>query len=78
MVNKVPRADSGFIVHPFETSDGKYGASFGNHNKTSRSFKTLKSAKAYLKRNKIRNALYDAPRGTRFLKLSKIRKGRKR
>lgn len=52
----------GFIVHPFETSDNTYNASIGpNHNKTVKSFKTLRQAKQYLKRKGVPNALYDSP-----------------
>jgi len=62
MVKKMAK---GFIVHPWETSDGKYSASYGNHNKTVKRFKTLKAAKAYLSKNKVTKALYDAPSGAK-------------
>jgi len=54
----------GFIVHPFETSGG-YHASYGNNNKTVRSFKTLRQAKQYLVKKGISQAMYDNPEGTR-------------
>ena len=74
VVRKVLKQKSGFIVHPWETSDNKYHASYGNHNRTVKSFKTLKNAKSYLKRNKISEALYDSPSGNRKIVLSKIKK----
>lgn len=58
----------GFIVHPFETGNSKYHASYGNHNKTIKSFKTLKEAKGYLKRKGIHTALYDNPSGAKEVK----------
>jgi len=68
---KEPRASSGFIVHPFETGNSKYHASYGNHNKTSRSFTTLNKAKEHLKRKGIKKALYDSPSGTKSIMLDK-------
>ena len=62
----------GFIVHPWETGSGKYVASYGNHNKTAKSFKTLKKAKAYLAKHKIKTALYDSPSGTKDLKIKNV------
>jgi len=76
VTRKVLKQKSGFIVHPWETTDGKYHASYSNHNKTVKSFKTLKNAKSYLKRNKIQEALYDSPSGNRIIILSKIKKKR--
>ena len=58
----------GFIVHPFETSDGKYSASYGNHNKTIKSFNTLGAAKKYLAQKGIQKANYDAPSGVKEVK----------
>ena len=72
--SKIPKAKSGFIVHLWETSDNKYHSSYGNHNKTAKSFKTLKLAKSYLKRNKIKEALYDSPSGNKTIFLNKIKK----
>ncbi len=72
MARKVLKSKSGFIVHPWETMDSKYHASYGNHNKTLKSFRTLKRAKSYLKRNKIKEALYDSPSGNKIIILSKI------
>lgn len=64
----------GFIVHPYETSDGKYHASFGDHNKTVKSFDTLKGAKKYLLKNKVKKAIYDSPStGHKEIELSKIK-----
>lgn len=62
-------AKKGFIVHPFETGDSKYHASYGNHNKTVRSFNTLKEAKAYLRKNNLKSALYDHPSGAKDVKI---------
>jgi len=67
---------TGFIVHPFETSDNKYSASYGNHNKTSRSFTTLKQAKSYLKRKGIYKAIYDSPSGVKLINIGKTTKTR--
>lgn len=64
----------GFIVHPFETGDSKYHASYGNHNKTSRSFNTLKQAKSYLKRQGYNKAMYDAPSGIKTVNTNTTRK----
>lgn len=60
---------SGFITHPFETSDGQYSAMYGNNAKTDKSFKTLKEAKNYLMKNGIKETMYDAPEGTKIIKL---------
>ena len=57
----------GFIVHPFETGNGKYHASYGNHNKTVKSFNTLREAKLYLQHNGIATALYDSPSGAKTI-----------
>lgn len=66
MTNK----NSGFIVHPFESFDGKsYDASYGNHNKTNRSFKTLSQAKNYLRKKGIQKADYDSPSGVKIILL---------
>lgn len=62
---------SGFIVHPYETATGKYHASYGNHNKTDKSFDTLRDAKRYLKRKGVENAVYDSPSGAKDVNLSK-------
>ena len=63
---------SGFIVHPYETTGGKYHASYGsNPNKTVKRFKTLKQSKAYLKKHNIKTALYDSPNGSRNIKIVK-------
>jgi len=62
---------TGFIVHPFETADGSYHAGYGKDlNRTTKGFKTLGKAKAYLKTHKVRTALYDSPSGDRRLKIS--------
>lgn len=65
------KAESGFIVHPFETSDGSYDASYGNHNKTQKKFRTLRDAKAYLKSRGVKSANYDMPSGVKRLNLTK-------
>jgi len=63
--------DEGFIVHPFETGDNKYHASYGkNLNKTQKSFRTLSEAKGYLHKNKMKKALYDSPSGARTIKVN--------
>lgn len=54
---------TGFIVHPYETMNKKYHASYGNHNKTVKSFSTLKQAKTYLATKGIKKANYDSPAG---------------
>ena len=77
MERRIPREKSGFIVHPWETADGKYHSSYGNNNKkTRKNFKTLKLAKAYLIKNKIKEALYDSPAGNRMILLKKVKKRR--
>lgn len=56
----------GFIVHPFETGDGKYSASWAPDNtRTHKSFNTLKEARGYLSRHNIERATYDGPAGAR-------------
>jgi hypothetical protein len=55
----------GFIVHPYETGDSKYQASYGDNNRTNRSFNTLAEAKQHLKNKGIKTALYDSPGGAR-------------
>lgn len=75
---KILKENSGFIVHPFETADGDWDASFGNHNKTSRGFKTFKKAKQYLKRNKIKKAIYDSPSGVKLINLKSKRRVKRR
>lgn len=55
----------GFIVHPFETGDRKYHASYGNANKTTKSFKNLRQAKAYIASHGVKKAIYDSPSGTK-------------
>lgn len=67
----------GFIVHPFETGNNMFHSSFGNHNKTVKSFKTLRDAKKYLVDNKVKGALYDAPQGVKVINLVKPRRVRK-
>ncbi len=64
----------GFIVHPFETGDNKYQASYGNHNRTVRSFNTLSEAKAYLRSKGITKALYDKPSGVVGTRTAKVKK----
>jgi len=68
MLKKLKKVNSGFIVHPFETGNRKFHASYGNHNRTVRSFKTLGKAKAYLKSKGIKKGIYDNPRGVRDFK----------
>lgn len=69
------RSNTGFIVHPFETGDNKFHASFGrNLNKTNKSFNTLAKAKEYLQRNKVKSALYDSPSGSRNINIDMIKK----
>ena len=64
--------DQGFIVHPFETSDGQYDAGYGSDlNKTMRGFKTLREAKAYLVKHGMKTAVYDNPSGARVINLMK-------
>ncbi len=53
----------GFIVHPLETGSGSYDASYNNHNKTVKSFKTLREAKGYLAKKGVTKAVYDTPQG---------------
>jgi hypothetical protein len=62
------RKSTGFIVHPFETGNNKYHASYGNHNKTVKSFNTLREAKSYLQRKGIEKADYDSPSGAKLVK----------
>jgi len=69
---------SGFIVHPFETADGKYHVSYGSHNKTVKSFKTLKESKQYLAKNNITKVLYDSPSGAKDIFIKKQNKKKKR
>jgi len=65
----------GFIVHPFETTDNMYHASYGkNANKTVKSFKTLKEAKLYLAKNNVEEALYDSPSGDKTIYPVKYKK----
>ncbi len=68
---KEQKDKDGFIVHPFETGNKKYHASYGNHNKTQRSFLTLKRAKNYLRIHGVVQADYDSPSGIRILSLRK-------
>ena len=59
--------EDGFIVHPFETVDGMYHASYGPGNMIKRTLKrtkTLSQAKLYLSRNNVTKALYDSPADT--------------
>lgn len=80
MIKKTSNSSSGFIVHPFETINNKYHASYGrNKNKTIRSFKTLKQAKEYLRSKGVSSANYDSPSGYRKVKMNKpiIRRIRK-
>lgn len=66
----------GFIVHPFETGNNMYHASYApNHNKTVRSFKTFKESKRYLAKKGVEYALYDSPSGARILQISVSNKG---
>jgi len=60
----------GFIVHPWESLEGGYDASYGpNHDKTIKfGFKTLGEAKAYLHKKGINEAVYDRPGGTRVVR----------
>ena len=76
MERRIPREKSGFIVHPWETADGKYSSSYGNHNRTAKNFKTLRLAKAYLIKNKIKEAVYDSPSGEKTILLKKVKKRR--
>ena len=66
--------NEGFIVHPFETMDGKYHSGYGNLNKTTKSFSTLAAAKTYLARKGITKALYDNPSGTKVIPTSTVRR----
>jgi phage-related protein len=68
------RKTEGFIVHPYETVNNKYHASYGNDNKTVKSFKTLGQAKEYLKKHGMKSALYDAPSGARTVSVQVKRK----
>lgn len=64
-------AKEGFIVHPFETNDRKYHASYGkNINKTVRGFRTLSQAKAYIAKHGYNRAMYDSPSGVKTVKTS--------
>jgi hypothetical protein len=65
----VDRRVSGFIVHPWETCDGKYSASYGDHNATAKSFNSLTEAKRYLARSGIQKAMYDSPSGNKDINL---------
>ena len=77
-MKKTKKEDRGFIVHPFETGDGKYHASYDNHNKTIKAFNTKREAVSYLKRKKVPSYLYDAPHGIQSTKVSiKPRKRRR-
>jgi hypothetical protein len=51
---------SGFIVHPSETMNNKYHASYGtgNINKSTKSFNSYKEAKDYLQQKGVKKALY--------------------
>ena len=55
----------GFIVHPFETGDGNYSASYGDHNKTVKSFQSFLEAESYLINHDIRKIIYKHPEGTK-------------
>lgn len=68
------KGKEGFIVHPFETGDGGYHSSYGNHNKTIRSFKTLRKAKQYLSKHGYSKALYDNPSGVKTISTKIIRR----
>ena len=70
MTNK----DEGFIVHPFETGNNKYHASYDNHNKTVKSFNTLRDAKKYLKTKGYNKAMYDSPTGVKTIKTTQPQK----
>ncbi len=70
---KIKRRE-GFIVHPFETGNGQYHASYGNHNKTVRSFSTLRQAKNHLRRQGIEHATYDSPSGVKLVATKNVRR----
>jgi len=74
---KINRKKEGFIVHPFETGSGQYHASYGNHNKTVRNFKTLRLAKSYLAKHGMKTALYDSPSGAKTLSISRLKNRRR-
>ena len=70
------KENSGFIVHPGFTGNNKYHASYGNHNKKPKSFKTMQEAKRYLANQGVKKAMYDAPNGIRTVKTT-VRKAKK-
>lgn len=47
-------AHTGMIVSPQFTNNNKWHASYGNHNKTVRSFSSKKDAIKYLKKNGVK------------------------
>jgi len=74
--NKMNKNPRGFIAHPFETANGKYHASYDNHNKTVRSFNTKREAVEYLRNRKVADYMYDSPSGTRTTQTKQRKKRR--